>query len=237
MPARSLIPPEFLVRIDVDRCTRCRRCTAECSFGVLRYDEARDLVVPENTRCVACQRCVVFCPNQAIMVSKNPLAFKDHGTWTEKIRRDIWVRSETGAVPLTGTGTDLYYPSILDHMLIDACQVTNPSIDPLREPMELRTYLGRKVPRLEIEEGGEGGFKLKTEIPPNIKLEIPVVFAAMSYGAVSLEVHKALAMAAKEQGTLMNSGEGGLHKDLYPYGDHIIVQVASGRFGVHKEYL
>jgi len=63
------------------------------------------------------------------------------------------------------------------------------------------------------------------------------MFAAMSYGAVSLEAHKALAIAAKECGTYMNSGEGGLHKDLYPYGDHIIVQVASSRFGVHKEYL
>lgn len=35
----------------------------------------------------------------------------------------------------------------------------------------------------------------------------------------------------------MNTGEGGLHKDLYPYASNIIVQVASGRFGVHSEYL
>ncbi|MBI3990602.1 MAG: FMN-binding glutamate synthase family protein, partial [Candidatus Omnitrophica bacterium] len=33
------------------------------------------------------------------------------------------------------------------------------------------------------------------------------------------------------------TGEGGLHKDLYQYGKNTIVQVASGRFGVHKEYL
>jgi glutamate synthase domain-containing protein 2 len=35
----------------------------------------------------------------------------------------------------------------------------------------------------------------------------------------------------------MNCGEGGLDKRLYRYGDHIIVQVASGRFGVNPEYL
>ena len=35
----------------------------------------------------------------------------------------------------------------------------------------------------------------------------------------------------------MNTGEGGLHKELYPYSDRIIVQVASGRFGVNQEYL
>ena len=38
-------------------------------------------------------------------------------------------------------------------------------------------------------------------------------------------------------GTYYNTGEGGLHRDLYPYGANTIVQVASGRFGVHREYL
>ena len=28
-----------------------------------------------------------------------------------------------------------------------------------------------------------------------------------------------------------------MHQDFYKYGDHTIVQVASGRFGVHKDYL
>jgi glutamate synthase domain-containing protein 2 len=59
----------------------------------------------------------------------------------------------------------------------------------------------------------------------------------MSYGSISLNVQRSLAMAAKELGTLMNTGEGGLHDELYPYADHIIVQCASGRFGVHSKYL
>ena len=43
--------------------------------------------------------------------------------------------------------------------------------------------------------------------------------------------------AATELGILYNTGEGGLHQDFYKYGKNTIVQVASGRFGVHKEYL
>jgi glutamate synthase domain-containing protein 2 len=35
----------------------------------------------------------------------------------------------------------------------------------------------------------------------------------------------------------MGTGEGGLHKELYPYQDRMIVQVASGRFGVNIDYL
>jgi glutamate synthase domain-containing protein 2 len=63
------------------------------------------------------------------------------------------------------------------------------------------------------------------------------MFSAMSYGAVSLNVHESMARAATEMGTLWNTGEGGLHPKLYIYGDNTIVQVASGRFGVHSEYL
>jgi glutamate synthase domain-containing protein 2 len=124
---------------------------------------------------------------------------------------------------LTGMGNPKPYPIYWDHMLIDACQVTNPSIDPLREPMELRTYLGAKPEFLEFE-GDPGNISLKTELAPQVKLDIPIVFAAMSYGAISLNAHKALAMAARRMGTLMNTGEGGLHEDLAGYTDRIIVQ-------------
>jgi glutamate synthase domain-containing protein 2 len=63
------------------------------------------------------------------------------------------------------------------------------------------------------------------------------MFGAMSYGAINLNVHMAMAIAAKELGILYNTGEGGLHKSLYEYGPWTIVQCASGRFGVHAEYL
>ena len=66
---------------------------------------------------------------------------------------------------------------------------------------------------------------------------MPVVFGAMSYGSISYNAHAALAQAAKELGILYNTGEGGLHEDFYPYGANTIVQVASGRFGVHEGYL
>ena len=71
----------------------------------------------------------------------------------------------------------------------------------------------------------------------NVKLDTPIIFAPMSYGSVSLNVHKSLAMAAERLGILMNTGEGGLHADLYPYQDNVIVQCASGRFGVNPDYL
>jgi glutamate synthase domain-containing protein 2 len=63
------------------------------------------------------------------------------------------------------------------------------------------------------------------------------MFSAMSYGSISYNAHDSLARAATELGIYYNTGEGGLHEDFYRYGPNTIVQVASGRFGVHKDYL
>ncbi len=231
---KTFLPPEFKVQIDHERCRHCKRCLQQCSFGALKFN---DRVIPEHRLCVACHRCATFCPEQAIEIIPYPLAFKRSPHWTVTHRKNAYKQAETGGVLLTAMGNDLDYPIFWDSMVLDACQVTNPSIDPLREPMELRTYLGRKPDKIQLEATKDGKLKSKTKFPPQIKLETPIIFGPMSYGAVSLNVHKALVMAATEAGTVMNTGEGGLHKELYSYGDHVIVQCASGRFGVHADYL
>jgi glutamate synthase domain-containing protein 2 len=125
------------------------------------------------------------------------------------------------------------FPIYWDKMLINASQVTNPSIDPLREPMETKVFLGKKPDAIERDKNG----RIKNNLPPQIELSVPIMFSAMSYGSISYNAHESLARAAQELGILYNTGEGGLHQDFYKYGKNTIVQVASGRFGVHKEYL
>jgi len=232
----SLIQPEFKVHIDYDKCHKCGRCVQQCGWGVYSFNERP---YPDDSKCRACHRCVTYCPAHCITIKKNDLALRDNANWSSEQRKNVWRQAESGGVMLTGMGNDKYYQSVFDHLVLDACQVTNPSIDPLREPMELRTYLGRKPDSVEVEPDGNGGFRLKegAGIHRNIKLDTPMIFSPMSYGSVSLNVHKSLAMAAERCGILMNTGEGGLHADLYPYQDNVIVQVASGRFGVNPEYL
>lgn len=231
---KSFIPPEFRVNIDYEKCRKCKRCIMNCSFDVYTF---QDRVIPDEQQCVGCNRCAIFCPEKAITIVENPISYKSHAIWTIQSRKNIWRQAETGGVLLTGMGNDLPFRIYFDHLVLDACQVTNPSIDPLREPMELRTYIGRKPDAVSVEEGPDGKLKLKEKILPQIEINTPIIFSAMSYGAVSLNVQKSIAMAAKEFGTLWNTGEGGLHEDLYPYGPWTIVQVASGRFGVDSKYL
>jgi glutamate synthase domain-containing protein 2 len=228
------LPTKFIVERDPDRCIKCKVCVNQCTFDTHYYDAEDDEVRSRNENCVGCHRCVVFCPTQALTVRQNPLEFRDNYNWRPDVIEDIIKQAETGGMILTGMGSDKGYPIYWDHLLLNASQVTNPSIDPLREPMELTTYLGRKPDRVEID---PESLSLKTELAPQVRLDVPVMFAAMSYGAVSLNVQESLARAATEMGTLWNTGEGGLHASLYKYGKNTIVQVASGRFGVHSEYL
>lgn len=234
---KSLVLPEYLATIDTDKCIRCKRCIHNCGWSVYSWSGERVLI--DTQKCVDCLRCYHYCPVEAIEILPNETRYKENSSLTFKHIRNIKKQAETGGMPLSGMGCDLPYPILFDNMLLDACQVTNPSIDPLREPMELRTYLGKKPDKLEIERTKNGKLKLKKgfKMTPQIKLDAPFIFSPMSYGSISLNAQKVLAMAAKECGIVMNTGEGGLHEDLLPYTDHIMVQVASGRFGVNPDYL
>jgi glutamate synthase domain-containing protein 2 len=233
---KTYLLPEYLVERDQNRCIRCKVCVNQCTYDTHYYDAEDDVICSRDENCVNCQRCVTFCPTHAITIRKNPNANTENANWTLGAIRDAKKQAETGGVILTGMGCDKPYFTYWDRLLLNASQVTNPSIDPLREPMEIRTYLGAKPDQLEMELEN-GSVALKTELTPQLCLDTPIMFSAMSYGAISLNVHEALARAAAECGTYFNTGEGGLDKSLYKYGSHAIVQVASGRFGVHPTYL
>jgi glutamate synthase domain-containing protein 2 len=230
---KTYLPGKFIVERDQERCIQCQVCVNQCSFETHYFVPEDNIVISHQNTCVGCHRCVVFCPTGALTIRKNPLDYRQNYNWRPEYIEDIIKQSETGGMLLTGMGDDKEQRIYWDYLTLNASQVTNPSIDPLREPMELSTYLGSKPDRIELDAGSE----MTTEVPPQVKLAIPVMFAAMSYGAVSLNVHESLARAATEMGTLWNTGEGGLHPSLYKYSNNTIVQVASGRFGVHNEYL
>ncbi|MFC1906285.1 glutamate synthase-related protein [Chloroflexota bacterium] len=226
--------PKFAIERDAERCIQCQVCVNQCSFDTHYYDAEDDEVRSREENCVGCHRCMLFCPTQALIIKQSPREYRINFNWGSEAIEDIYKQAETGGVLLASMGNDKGQRIYWDHLVLNASQVTNPSIDPLREPMELTTYLGRKPDRVEL---NPDTHEIITELAPQVTLEVPVMFAAMSYGAVSLNVHESLARAAIEIGTLWNTGEGGLHSSLYKYGDHTIAQVASGRFGVHADYL
>ena len=224
---------EFDVVRDPNRCIKCRACERQCANEVHFYDPETDSMRADSLTCVDCQRCVSICPTRALKIVKTDNTFRENHNWSQQVMTEVYRQAESGGVLLSSMGNPKDYPVYWDKILINASQVTNPSIDPLREPMETKVFLGQKPEKINFNADGS----INTKITPQVELNMPIMFSAMSYGSISKNAHESLARAATELGTCYNTGEGGLHKDFYQYGPNTIVQVASGRFGIFKDYL
>ncbi len=227
------VMPDYEIVRDANKCIACHVCERQCANEAHSYDKDLKMMISDDAKCVNCHRCVTLCPTRALKIRKTDHTFRDNVNWSGATINEIYRQAESGGVLLSSMGNPNNFPVYFDKILINASQVTNPSIDPLREPMETKVFLGKKNAEIKRDEKGN----LINTLPPQIELSMPIMFSAMSYGSISYNAHMSLARAAEELGICYNTGEGGLHKDFYKYGANTIVQVASGRFGVYKDYL
>lgn len=213
------IYPQFEVIRSKERCTNCRICEKQCANGVHWFDEEKKIMASDESKCVNCQRCVCFCPTHALKIQKSSCALRENDNWDEETVKELYRQAGSGGVLLSSMGNPKHFPVYWDNILINASQVTNPPIDPLRKPIETKVFLGKKPEQVRRRPDR----RLDCDLPPQIELSMPVLFSAMSYGSISYNAHACLAKAARELGICYNTGEGGLHEDFYAYGGHTIV--------------
>ncbi len=107
-------------------------------------------------------------------------------------------------------------------------------VDNKEKPIFIRDYFNIKMAQNPVP---------LDEVEPVESIVKHFVTGAMSFGAISIEAHEALALAMNKLGTRSNTGEGGEDNARYhETHDGISLssktkQVASGRFGVTAEYL
>ena len=115
------------------------------------------------------------------------------------------------------------------------------TVDEKESPIFLRDFLTfKKVSTPLSTRRGAGG---EAEVEPVESIVKHFVTGAMSFGALSIEAHEALALAMNKLGARSNTGEGG--EDNARYHSEVdgvslsskTKQIASGRFGVTAEYL
>jgi len=187
-----------------------------CPVGAVKMVKSGGKEIPHvnESLCVGCEACMVFCPPRAIYIEKS----MSPATWATDRIAIIQREAATGQAIVRGTGARRYVPSF-DDLVILSAQVSRPPIDHYREPCETKVVIGGRFAEEPLE------------------LKIPIFIGAMSFGAVSKEVKMALAKGASAVGTAVNTGEGGLLPEERKLAKTLIVQYASGRFGVSAKYL
>ena len=164
----EFIYPEFEVVRNMDRCIACRVCERQCANGVHEFSPAAGIMKSDETKCVDCQRCVSLCPTRALKIVKSDCSLRENANWQSDSIKEIYKQAGTGGVLLSSMGNPKPLPVYWDRILINASQVTNPPIDPLREPMETKVFLGKK-PSAPVRDA-DG--KLVCDIPPQIELSM-----------------------------------------------------------------
>ena len=106
------------------------------------------------------------------------------------------------------------------------------NVDSRKDNIFLRNYLDFKRNPIDI-----------SEVEPESEIVKHFTVSAMSFGALSIEAHEAIALAMNRLGCRSNTGEGGEDNERYHRTiegvslSSKIKQIASGRFGVTAEYL
>lgn len=205
----------YKVEIIREICKKCGTCVKVCPQGVLSAVDGFPIPVNEAL-CVNCKACMEFCPTGAIRVYPLPKVLSR--IWNEEIMEKILAEASLAHPTVRGSGSNRKFPHF-DDLVFLCAQVSRPPIDYYREPCDTKTILGKRFAEKPIE------------------LKAPIVIGAMSFGALSKEAKIAIAYAAREVGIAIDTGEGGMIPEEREIAPVVIVQYASGRFGVSADYL
>ena len=143
-------------------CVQCGVCAEQCAHGVHQTNPKTGALTADAARCVNCQRCVACCPVGALQIAPAANRFGSGPVWGQSALEEVYRQAQTGGVLLSAMGSPRALPVYWDSLVLNASQVTNPSIDPLREPMETAVYLGKRPAAVRRTAAGA----LDTTLPP-----------------------------------------------------------------------
>lgn len=234
----------FCVTMDKERCIswkmpwKCSTCVEICPNSVFSIDEIGRAYVMNDLACVGCRICIEYCPGNVIHVRPAEPETFTKGIWTFQTIDEIHYKAQTGRYLLRGYGAMRPFPHFDDLVIVPAQLQPPCPKDKYREECNMEVVIG------------------EDRVSKPLRLKIPIMFAAMSYGAISREAKIAIAIAAARSGTAVCTGEGGSFseeyylvkgyrdeedfmrgKKTYSPGGYLIVQWASGRWGVSLDYL
>ncbi len=214
---------------------KCATCAEVCPYGVYALDRDGQMYVQNYNACVGCRICAEFCPENAIRVNPAEPEHIVRAPWTLGAVEEIHYKAQTGQYMLRGFGTTGPLPHFDGICIVPSQLASPPPLDKYREECNMEVIIGEET----------------CERP--IRLKYPMMWAAMSFGALSKEAKMALAIAAARCGIATNTGEGGLLQEetyltrgyenpertikRWQPGGALVVQWSTGRWGVSADYV
>jgi len=231
----------FCVSVDKDVCVnaqspgKCATCVEVCPYGVYEIDAQGQVHVNNYNTCVGCRICAEFCPANAIRINPAESEYLSRYPWTFGQVEEIHHKSLTGGYLLRGFGTAGPLPHFDGIVVVPSQLASESPRDKYREECQMEVVIGEDT----------------AEEP--ITLRYPILFPAMSYGALSREAKLALAIGAAKTGIATNTGEGGVVPEEPYYangyadperkeqkwapGGYLVIQWSTGRWGVSADYV
>ena len=128
------------------------------------------------------------------------------------------IQDRTKKVPISSGRTNKLDKVNWDDLIFLPAQLAKKPKDYFKEQINSKTIIG-KLSKKPIE------------------IDVPIIIAAMSFGALSCEAKMALAKASKISGTIANTGEGGMLEQEREFAEKLIIQYSTGRFGISEKVL
>lgn len=132
--------------------------------------------------------------------------------WIKKIQDRV------KKVPIASGRSNKWGKISWDDLVFVPAQLNKRPVDYYQEEISSKTIIGKKSKK-------------------PIELNTPIIFGAMSFGAISKEAKIALAKASTLAGTMENTGEGGVLPEEREFSKFLIIQYSTGRFGITEEIL
>jgi glutamate synthase domain-containing protein 2 len=128
------------------------------------------------------------------------------------------IQKRVQSVPIASGRGNKFGKVSFDDLVFVPAQLAKRPVDYFKEKISSTTIIGKRSKK-------------------PIKLETPIIIAAMSFGALSKEAKIALAKASTIAKTIANTGEGGVLPEEREFAKYLIVQYSTGRFGISEDIL
>lgn len=228
-PSRYPVAAPFKI-LRSDRCINCGTCIDACIYDCHQRAEGNPRIMadPSENCCRSCFACIRRCPRNALSMHANEIyAAQGDRTYTPARIHSILEQAEKGKIPVSGAGyggpfDGEYY----DNIWTDMSEIVRPTRDGIhgREHISTTVALGRMVGDLcGMVFDGHGN--LKSHIPPNREIPIPVMFGSMP-AFLKRDAFSSLALAAGKLNTYLALDPDQATEELEEYYTHLMIRMS-----------